>query len=45
VSGGGLRYRAGSLVVAEGCGHDVQTDCPDIVVEAIRRVVKAANIR
>lgn len=35
----------GSLVVAEGCGHDVQTDCPDIVVEAIRRMVKTATIR
>lgn len=35
----------GSLVVAEGCGDDVQTDCPDIVVEAIRRMVKTATIR
>lgn len=31
----------GSLVVAEGCGHDVQTDCPQIVIEAIRRMVTA----
>lgn len=35
----------GSLVVAEGCGHDVQTDCPQIVIEAIRRMVTAASSR
>lgn len=33
------------LVVAQGCGHDVQTDCPQVVIEAIQQMVKETNNR
>ena len=33
----------GELVVAEGAGHLIQLDRPDVVVAAIRRVVEAAG--
>jgi pimeloyl-ACP methyl ester carboxylesterase len=34
--------REGSLIVAEGAGHFVHRDQPDLVVEAIRRTISAA---
>lgn len=30
----------GRLVVARDCGHDVQADCPQVVIEAIRQMVQ-----
>lgn len=34
-----------TFIVAEGSGHDVQIDRPDIVVEAVRRLAEAATNR
>ena len=36
--------RQGELVVAEGAGHFIQRDRPDVVVDAIRRVVGRATL-
>lgn len=36
--------RRSSFIVAEGSGHDVQIDRPDIVVEAVRRLAETARI-
>jgi pimeloyl-ACP methyl ester carboxylesterase len=33
----------GTLIVAQGSGHDVQTDRPGTVIDAIRRMVRAAE--
>lgn len=35
----------GRLAVAQGCGHDVQADCPQVVIEAIRQMVKETSNR
>jgi len=35
----------GRLVVAQDCGHDVQADCPQVVIEAIRQMVKETTTR
>lgn len=35
----------GRLVLAQDCGHDVQTDCPQVVIEAIRQMVKETTAR
>jgi pimeloyl-ACP methyl ester carboxylesterase len=37
--------RHGTQVVAEGSGHQVQIEAPDVVVDAIRNVVSSANRR
>jgi pimeloyl-ACP methyl ester carboxylesterase len=33
----------GSLIIAEESGHDIQNEQPDVVVQAIRRVIESAN--
>ena len=35
----------GSLIVAQGSGHDVQLDRPETVIEAVRRMVVAVQAR
>src|SRR5262249_53200784 len=35
----------GSLIVAQGSGHDVQLDRPEIVIEAVRRMAAAAQLK
>jgi pimeloyl-ACP methyl ester carboxylesterase len=35
----------GSLIVAQGSGHDVQLDRPETVIEAIRRMVAAVQAK
>ncbi len=35
----------GRLVVAQDCGHDVQADCPQVVIEAIRQMVQETTTR
>jgi pimeloyl-ACP methyl ester carboxylesterase len=34
-----------TLVVAEGSGHDVHIDRPDIVIDAVRRMAKALEVK
>ncbi len=33
----------GTLVVAEGSGHDIQLDRPETVIEAVRRIAEAVE--
>jgi pimeloyl-ACP methyl ester carboxylesterase len=35
----------GSLIVAQGSGHDVQLDRPETVIEAVRRIVDAEQAK
>lgn len=35
----------GRLVVAQDCGRDVQADCPQVVIEAIRQMVQETTTR
>ena len=34
-----------TFLVAQGSGHDVQVDRPDIVIDAVRRMAEAADVR
>lgn len=35
----------GSLIVAQGSGHDVQQDRPETVIEAVRRMAAAVQAK
>jgi len=35
----------GSLIVAQGSGHDVQLDRPETVIEAVRRMAAAVQAK
>jgi pimeloyl-ACP methyl ester carboxylesterase len=35
----------GTLIVAQGSGHDVQLDRPQIVIDAVRRIAGAAQVK
>jgi len=34
-----------TLIVAEGSGHDVHIERPDIVIDAVRRMAKALEVK
>jgi len=35
----------GALIVAKGSGHDVQIDRPEMVIDAVRRMARRAQIK